>query len=105
MDKKTEKEFQSFSEFYPYYLSEHGDRLNRRLHFTGLLTAFLVLAVALITKKWVLLFLLPVFGYGLSWIGHYFIEKNKPATFKYPLYSIMGDFVMFKDILLGKIKL
>ena len=105
MDKKEEKEFQSFSEFYPYYLSEHGDRLNRRLHFTGLLAAFVVLAVALITKKWILLLLLPVFGYGLSWIGHYFVEKNKPATFKYPLYSIMGDFVMFKDILLGKIKL
>ncbi len=105
MDNNTEKKFQSFSEFYPFYLAEHGDRLNRRLHFTGTLTAILILAVAIITKKWALLFLLPVFGYGFAWIGHYFIEKNKPATFKYPLYSIMGDIVMFKDILSGKIDL
>ena len=105
MDNNTEKEFQSFSEFYPYYLSEHGDKLNRRLHFTGLFTALLILVVSVITKKWALLFLLPLFGYGFAWVGHYFFEKNRPATFKYPLYSIMGDIVMFKDILIGKIKL
>lgn len=105
MENNTEKEFESFSEFYPYYLSEHGDRLNRRLHFAGLLCALSILVIVLITKKWALLILLPVFGYGPAWIGHYFIEKNKPATFKYPLYSIMGDIVMFKDILTGKIKL
>jgi len=105
MDNNTEKKFESFSEFYPYYLSEHGDRLNRRLHFTGLLAALVILAIAIIFQKWVLLILLPIFGYGFSWIGHFFFERNKPATFKYPLYSIMGDIVMFKDILLGKIKL
>ncbi len=105
MDNNTEKKFESFSEFYPYYLSQHGDRLNRRLHFTGLLTALVILAIAIIFQKWVLLILLPIFGYGFSWIGHFFFERNKPATFKYPLYSIMGDIVMFKDILLGKIKL
>ncbi len=105
MDNNTEKKFESFSEFYPFYLSQHGDRLNRRLHFTGLLTALVILAIAIIFQKWVLLILLPVFGYGFSWIGHFFFERNKPATFKYPLYSIMGDIVMFKDILLGKIKL
>ena len=104
MDNKKDKEFKTFSEFYPYYLSEHGDKLNRRLHFTGLLAALITLAIAIVSKNWVLLILVPIFGYGLSWIGHYFIEKNKPATFKYPLYSIMGDFVMFKDILFGKIK-
>jgi len=105
MDNNTEKKFESFSEFYPFYLSEHGDRLNRRLHFTGLFAALVILAIAIIFQKWVLLILLPFFGYGLSWIGHFFFERNKPATFKYPLYSIMGDIVMFKDILLGKIKL
>ena len=105
MDNNTEKKFESFSEFYPFYLSQHGDRLNRRLHFTGLLTALVILAIAIIFQKWVLLILLPIFGYGFSWIGHFFFERNKPATFKYPLYSIMGDIVMFKDILLGKIKL
>lgn len=105
MDNNTEKKFESFSEFYPFYLSQHGDRPNRRLHFTGLLTALVILAIAIIFQKWVLLILLPIFGYGFSWIGHFFFERNKPATFKYPLYSIMGDIVMFKDILLGKIKL
>ena len=105
MEKDTEKEFKSFSEFYPFYLSEHSDKLNRRLHFTGLLLALIVLVIVIITQKWILLILLPVFGYGFAFLGHFFIEKNKPATFKYPLYSIMGDLVMFKDIIIGKIKL
>ena len=105
MEENTGKEYKSFSEFYPYYLSEHNDKLNRRLHFTGLLLAFLILIFVIITQKWILLLLMPVFGYGFAWLGHCFIEKNKPATFKYPLYSILGDLVMFKDILMGKIKL
>tara|TARA_B100000686_G_scaffold282045_1_gene304183 strand:- start:261 stop:413 length:153 start_codon:yes stop_codon:yes gene_type:complete len=46
----------------------------------------------------------PIFGYGFAWVGHYFIEKNRPATFQYPLYSLLGDFVMFWQILVGKIK-
>lgn len=105
MEKDTEKEYKSFSEFYPSYLSEHGDRLNRRLHFTGLLLALLILIFVLFTQDWILLLLVPIFGYGFAWLGHYFIEKNKPTTFKYPLYSILGDLAMFKDIITGKIKL
>ena len=81
MDNKTEEKFESFSEFYPYYLSEHGDKLNRRLHFTGLLLALLILVVSIITGKWALLILMPVFGYGLAWFGHFYFEKNKPAAF------------------------
>ena len=105
MEKETEKEYKSFSEFYPFYLSEHSDKINRRLHFTGLLLALTVLIYTVITQNWILLILVPVFGYGFAWLGHYFIEHNRPATFKYPLYSIMGDLVMFKDILIGRIKL
>ena len=105
MTQDNEKKFESFSEFYPFYLSEHNNKLNRRLHFTGLSAALITLLIAIITQKWTLLILVPVFGYGLSWIGHFFVEQNKPATFKYPLYSLMGDLVMFKDILTGKIKL
>ena len=105
MEKETEKEFTSFSEFYPFYLSEHSDKLNRRLHFTGLLLALVVLVLVIFSQKWILLILLPVFGYGFAFLGHFFIEKNKPATFKYPLYSLMGDLVMFKDIITGRIKL
>ena len=105
MEENTEKKYKSFSDFYPFYLSEHSDKLNRRLHFTGILLALISLVFVILTQKWVLLILLPIFGYGFAFLGHFFIEKNKPATFKYPLYSLMGDLVMFKDILTGKIKL
>jgi len=100
-----EKKFKSFSEFYPYYLSEHGDPVNRRLHFFGSLLTIIVVLFVIITQTWIALILVPILGYGFAWIGHYFVEKNKPATFTYPLYSLMGDWVMFKDILTGKIKL
>jgi hypothetical protein len=100
-----EKKFKSFSEFYPYYLSEHGDPVNRRLHFFGSLLTIIVVLFVIFTQTWIALILVPILGYGFAWIGHYFVEKNKPVTFTYPLYSLMGDWVMFKDILTGKIKL
>ncbi|TDJ02001.1 MAG: DUF962 domain-containing protein [Candidatus Dadabacteria bacterium] len=100
-----EKKFKSFSEFYLYYLSEHGNPVNRRLHFFGSLLTIIVVLFVIITQTWIALILVPILGYGFAWIGHYFVEKNKPATFTYPLYSLMGDWVMFKDILTGKIKL
>ena len=100
-----EKKFKSFSEFYLYYLSEHGNPVNRRLHFFGSLLTIIVVLFVIITQTWIALILVPILGYGFAWIGHYFVEKNKPATFTYPLYSLMGDWVMFKDILTEKIKL
>ena len=100
-----EKKFKSFSEFYPYYLSEHGDPVNRRLHFFGSLLTIIVVLFVIFTQTWIALILVPILGYGFAWIGHYFVEKNKPTSFTYPLYSLMGDWVMFKDILTGKIKL
>ncbi|MEE9238381.1 MAG: DUF962 domain-containing protein [Thermodesulfobacteriota bacterium] len=100
-----EKKFKSFSEFYPYYLSEHGNPVNRRLHFFGSLLTIIVVLFVIFTQTWIALILVPILGYGFAWIGHYLVEKNKPATFTYPLYSLMGDWVMFKDILTGKIKL
>ena len=99
-----QKEYNSFSEFYSFYLTEHSDRLNRRLHFTGTLLVILTFIYVLISQNWILLILLPVFGYGFAWVGHFKIEKNRPATFDYPFYSLASDFVMFKDILTGKIK-
>lgn len=99
------RKFKSFSEFYPYYLSEHADPVNRRLHFFGTLLTIIVVLCVIITQVWIGLILVPILGYGFAWIGHYFVEKNKPATFTYPLYSLMGDWVMFKDIIAGKIKL
>jgi len=102
---EEEKKFKSFSDFYPYYLLEHGDPINRRLHFFGSLLTIIVVLFVIFTQTWIALILVPILGYGFAWIGHYFVEKNKPTTFTYPLYSLMGDWVMFKDILTGKIKL
>lgn len=101
---QTNERFQSFSDFYPYYLEEHSNTTCRRLHFIGSTLVLACLFYAISFKAWSFLILIPVIGYGFAWIGHFFFEHNKPATFKYPLYSLMGDWVMFKDILTGKIK-
>jgi hypothetical protein len=101
MDKK----YNSFSEFYPYYLSEHENSTCRLLHFIGSWCVLALIAYSVTTNQLVLLWFIPVIGYGFAWVGHFFYEHNKPATFQYPLYSLMGDWVMFKDILIGKISL
>lgn len=95
--------FASFSDFYPFYLSEHRHPVCRRLHFIGTLSVILMGLVVLVTAQWWLLVAMPVLGYGFAWAGHFFFEKNRPATFQYPLYSLWGDFVMFKDILTGRL--
>lgn len=96
-------EYRSFRDFYPAYLAEHKERTTRRLHFLGTLLVILAIATALGTgdARWLLA--APVFGYGLAWIGHFVFERNRPATFRHPLYSLAGDFVMFKDMLLGRL--
>ena len=100
----TTKRFTSFREFYPYYLSEHQNVTCRRLHFIGSTLVLTLLILSLLTGQLMLLWLLPVAGYGFAWLGHFKFEHNKPATFRYPFYSLMGDWVMYKDILLGRIK-
>lgn len=100
----THKEFNSYSEFYPYYLAEHSNQTCRRLHYVGSLTGLTLLIYAIASQTWWLLPLALVSGYAFAWVGHFFFEHNKPATFKYPLYSFMGDWVMLKDMLTGKIK-
>jgi hypothetical protein len=99
-----EKEYKSFREFYPHYLAEHSDVRCRRLHFIGSLLVLSTILFAVVTRQWLALLLVPVLGYGFAWVGHFFFEHNRPATFTYPLYSLMGDWVMFKDILIGRIK-
>ena len=96
--------YSSFRDFYPFYLSEHSNRTCRRLHFVGSSLVLIVFAATLITQHWVWLWLLPLIGYGFAWIGHFFFEKNRPATFKHPLYSFAGDWVMFAQMLGGRIK-
>ena len=103
MNTIKQADFRSFAEFYPYYLQEHGHPTCRRLHFFGTLGVLsIVIAVLAGASAWWLL-ALPVVGYGFAWVGHYGYEKNRPATFKYPFYSLAGDFVMFKDMLTGRI--
>ncbi|AVD89160.1 MULTISPECIES: DUF962 domain-containing protein [unclassified Pseudomonas] len=96
-------QFRSFAEFYPYYLGEHSNPTCRRLHFVGTSLVIALLAYTIGSGKWLLLFAVPVAGYGFAWIGHFFFEHNRPATFSHPFYSLIGDFVMFRDILLGRI--
>ena len=96
--------FKSFREFYPYYLAEHSDPRCRRMHFVGSWLVLAALAAALLISPWWLL-AMPAVGYGFAWVGHFVFEKNRPATFKYPLYSLAGDWVMFADILRGRVKL
>ena len=95
--------FSSFREFYPYYLGEHANRTCRRLHFVGSLGVLALLALAIASGNGRYLLGALFCGYGFAWIGHFFFEKNRPATFKHPLYSFIGDWVMFKDILTRKI--
>jgi hypothetical protein len=96
--------FSSFREFYPFYLAEHGNRTSRRLHFIGSCGVLVLVGVAIFRRdpSWLLAAL--VCGYGFAWVGHFFFEKNRPATFRHPFYSFAGDWVMFKDILSGKIR-
>ena len=98
------QKFTRFSDFYPYYLSEHQNLTCRRLHFIGSSLILLLIAWAVYSGQLSLLWFIPLLGYGFAWVGHFFFEHNKPATFQYPLYSLMGDWVMYKDILIGKIK-
>ena len=96
--------FKSFAEFYPYYLQEHSNATCRRLHYVGSLLVLSVLAYTLLTQHCLWLLALRVIGYGFAWIGHFVFEKNRPATFDYPLYSLLGDWVMLKDAFTGRIK-
>jgi hypothetical protein len=97
-------EYRSFAEFYPFYLSQHANAVCRRLHFAGSLLVLAVLAFSLVTGSYLWLLAIPVVGYGFAWLGHFGFEKNKPATFTYPIYSLRGDWVMFLQMLSGKIK-
>ncbi len=99
------KRYARFRDFYPFYLSEHANRTCRRLHFAGTSLGLVCVIAALVTRNawWLLAGLAG--GYVFAWVGHFFFERNRPATFTYPLYSFMGDWVMWRDILARKIEL
>jgi hypothetical protein len=97
--------FTTFREFYPYYLSEHRNRVCRRLHFAGSTLVLLVVLVAIASGDARWLWLAPLAGYGFAWVGHFMFEKNRPATFRHPLYSLAGDWVMYWQIVRGRQRL
>lgn len=97
--------FESLKEFYPYYLTEHQNSTSKLLHFIGTGLIIFILIFGLTTSRYQYLWFIPLVGYGFAWVGHFFFEKNKPATFKYPFYSLASDFIMFFDILSGKVKI
>jgi hypothetical protein len=102
--QQEKSRYQSFTEFYPYYLREHKIRACRRLHFAGTTLVLALFAYGLVNADYGVFWYIPVAGYGFAWAGHFFFEKNRPATFTHPFYSLLGDFVMYSDILSGKIK-
>ncbi|MDO9593511.1 MAG: DUF962 domain-containing protein [Lutibacter sp.] len=98
-----EDRIKSFEEFYPFYLKQHSNKICRLLHVIGT-TVVLALAFTAVYHNIPALWIaVPVAGYGFAWVGHFFFEKNKPATFQYPLWSLRSDFKMYFDILSGKI--
>ena len=92
----------SYGEFWPYYVREHADRRTRALHFAGTAGAIAVAVAAAASGRWWLLAAIPVLGYGFAWVAHAFVERNRPATFTHPLWSLIGDFHMFALMLTGR---
>jgi hypothetical protein len=90
-----------FEDFWPFYLSQHRRAATRWLHCAGLVLALLSLPVALALPRYSAI--VPAFGYGLAWLGHAFVERNRPATFRHPLWSLRGDFRMFRLVCTGRI--
>jgi hypothetical protein len=100
-----EKKYTNFKDFYPYYLSEHSHKTTKLLHFIGTSISLYFLFNFFRTFDFVYIILSLLSGYGFAWVSHFFIEKNKPATFKYPFYSFIGDHLMFIEIIMGKHKI
>ena len=98
-----EERIQTLAEFYPYYLGEHRNGACRLCHLAGSSTVLFLIGWLSWTGNWQLAWVLPLAGYGPAWFGHGVFEKNKPATFKYPLWSFISDWIMMKDMLTGKL--
>jgi len=96
--------FKTFADYYPFYLRKHSNIMCRKLHFVGTCGVIALCLLFFFTGNFMLLTALPIVGYGFAWIGHFGFEKNQPAALKNPLYSLLGDFRMFWDILMGRVK-
>jgi len=96
-----EKRLTSYEEFWPFYVSQHLKASTRALHFFGSSLVLGTLAAAIfVSPVWLLA--APACGYAPAWVAHFFFERNRPATFTYPLWSLRGDFRMFRLTLLGR---
>ena len=93
----------NFQAFFAFYLRQHTHPGCRAVHYGGTVAATLLLPAALISGVWWLAALAPVAGYGPAWIGHFALERNRPATFKYPLWSLMSDYYMLALALSGRL--
>lgn len=93
----------NFADFWPYYLREHSRPTTRALHYVGTTLVVALAVYALLTGRWLLLLAIPVAGYFFAWVGHFGIEKNRPATFTYPLWSLGADFKMWWMWLTGRL--
>ena len=94
----------NFAQFYPHYLEQHQNRMNRRFHFLAGLSALLLLAAFLYTLHWAFLVAIPFVAYGFAWVGHFCFERNRPAALKNPFYSLLGEVMLFKEMLVGRKK-
>jgi hypothetical protein len=99
----AERPITSFRDFWPYYLREHAKPATRALHYAGTTLVVGIAIYALVTGSWLLFAVLPVAGYGFAWVAHFAVEKNRPATFTYPLWSLAGDFKMWWMWLTGRL--
>jgi hypothetical protein len=93
---------ESFQEFWPFYVGEHRRRSTRAWHFLGTTLALTLLVVSLVARWWWGLLAVPLCGYAFAWISHFVIERNRPATFRYPLWSLAADFKMWWLIVSGR---
>lgn len=94
----------TFKQYYEYYLTLHQNKWNRRLHAIGQIATLIALTLIFYTSSWVFLLTVPFIVYPFAWSGHYFFEKNKPAAFSNPVWAKACDWVMLKDMIVGRIK-
>ena len=100
----AETKIKNFAEFYQFYLTEHSQMWTRIFHFVGTLLIFCVIAFVISNGKTRFLWYVPIFGYGFAWFSHAVFEKNQPATFRHPIWSVFSDFKLFFELLIGKQK-
>ena len=101
--ERMAREHTSFASFWPYYLREHARPRTRALHYLGTSLVVVIAIIAILSERWALLLTMPLAGYAFAWIAHFAIEKNRPATFTYPLWSLAADFRMWALWLTGRL--